>query len=72
MTMTPYQQLEFMVENGCTVTIDCSYETSEFIISVSATSVGSWSFQAGTLPKAIEKACDKFSVSIGHTIGEDY
>lgn len=71
MKFTPYQQIEFMLDNGCALSFDVSYENSKFMVSVSATSVGSWSFEAGTLPDAIQKAFDKFSQAIGHTIGND-
>jgi hypothetical protein len=64
--MTPYQQIEFMVDNGITFTIDLDYENSGFVVSVSRTSAFNYSITDKSMPSAIEKAYNKVCAYIGY------
>lgn len=66
MKFTAYQQIEFMVDNHVTVTIDHDYENSKVIVSVSRTSAFAYSVTHESMATAIEKAFDKVSVYMGH------
>lgn len=56
-SLTPYQQIEYLVENGVNVNLDISYEDSRFIVSISATSrLNPKSFMSANLMDAIMEA----------------
>ena len=59
-SLSTYQQIEYMVENGVCVTIDISYEDSKFIVSAHQTSAFNESFSDEHLPNAIDKAYKYF------------